>query len=858
MKPKNIKRILFIISVFLIGTVILLPVKNRKLSQTELAELRDAKTVQVIIEPVTGNTKKVKFPIRETIKKMLIPAGLKYTAANGAMVFKIKLTARALSRNYSRFGFGGGRKGYTGASISGNIIVLKGMKQFFKYNFSGSVGTSYSILSGSYKYPSSAPFSKAFLKSTFQNKVMDIIINIQEKQIPLLIRYFKSSNFRIRKAAIEKMSLTKDTAVLSFIYLALKDKTNEVRTSAAKALGRFADPESLKPLLSILDDKSKAVRTAVRSALFKIDRNWRNLEACKKLVPVWIIALKDKSSLIVAGAVDALNEISDQRVVKPLIIALMNNYSTRKKIIKVLNKKYSGWRSGPEATEAISVFLLVLKGPDKKKKNNAIQALGELGGPIVQQQLIKTATSDPVSSIRGSALSILSKKYPDWGKSKEAVKNVPSLIKDLRKPSSDLRYQSVKALDVINDPRAIPSLIRLIKDKNSRVSSAALNALKDIDDPRIIKTLAQMLKSNNYRIREKAISALMKRDDPKAVDLLIGAAKDRKYSIRIKAINGLVKKEDSRINKILLDALKDTNYKIKTAAISALGKRKETLAIKPLLKLLKDKNARLRNSASYALKGMVDLCTVDTLLELTKSDSSSLKLSALTALGKYDSPKVIELLIKSMKDKNSNIRLKAVGALGKIDNERTVKPLIAALQDKYYKVREVAVKSLGKRKEVRAAAALLMLLKSKKTVVKKSRYYKKRRVTTHRSKIRNTVFNALENMAEDLPAKLLLDQIRENNYNMKYKLKKLAIKTEDPEAANIYITALKDDNRSVVQVLIEILGSRKERKAIEPLIEKLKSSDRGIKKSASYALKSITGKNYKTKYKKWKKWWKKK
>ena len=80
MKPKNIKRILFFISVFLTGPVILLPVKNRKLSQTELAELRDVKTVQVIIEPVTGSARKVKFPVRETIKKMLVPAGLKYTA----------------------------------------------------------------------------------------------------------------------------------------------------------------------------------------------------------------------------------------------------------------------------------------------------------------------------------------------------------------------------------------------------------------------------------------------------------------------------------------------------------------------------------------------------------------------------------------------------------------------------------------------------------------------------------------------------------------------------------------------------------------------------------------------------------
>jgi HEAT repeat protein len=51
------------------------------------------------------------------------------------------------------------------------------------------------------------------------------------------------------------------------------------------------------------------------------------------------------------------------------------------------------------------------------------------------------------------------------------------------------------------------------------------------------------------------------------------------------------------------------------------------------------------------------------------------------------------------------------------------------------------------------------------------------------------------------------------------------------------------------------LGKLKNERAVKPLVEILKSPDKWERKLAASVLKSITGKDYGEKYKKWKKWW---
>ncbi len=819
--------------------------------------LRGSKTVRVILIPVTGSASHVRFPVTTTVKKLLTPAGLSYATSGGDLLFRVNISARPKSRRYSRFGVGFGQTRYSGASVSGHIKVEKGGQLVIKRYYSGTIHPPHSIYGNSYKTSKSSPYSKAFKKSSFIQKVMEILVGMSDQKLAILKRYYRSTDIVIRKAAIEQMGALQDGSVRALLHKALDDKSYEIRLAAVNGLKKQADPGSFDPLLKRVTDPNSRVRSAVRSTLFKIDRNWRQSERCKSMIPTWLAELNAKSSLKQGAAVEALEQVNDPRVVKPMMMALSKSYTVRKKIVKLLDRKYRGWRQGSHAEDVKNHFLSILNRGAKKEKNGAVQALGELYDGAVEKQLIHTATGDPESSVRSSAMTVLTRKNKEWGQTEMAAKQVPFLIRDLSSPVANLRYQAVKALDRIDDSRAVPGLINALKDRDSRVRRAAMAALKDVNDPRIIKMLAIMLKSHDTKKREQAITALGKQDDPKAIELLIRASKDSKYSVRVKAIKALANKPGTQLNQVFLDALNDSNYQVKQAAISAIGKRKDARFVKPLVALLNSSNSKLRSSAAYALKGLVKFCSETELLTLVKSDHRSLKLATLSALGQYDSPEAIESLAEAATDKSSTVRLKAVEALVKIEDERTVRPLIVALKDSYYKIRDTAIKGLGRRQETAAIPALFDLLEAQKSEKKTSRYSRKRRYSSRRSSVTISILDALTRIGGELPADRILVQLRKMDYKTKYTWKTLAIKTTDPKAADLFVPALSESNSGFVRFMIEILGSRKERAAVEPLIEKLKSKDRGIKRTAHTALESITGQRIKAKYKKWRKWWEK-
>ncbi len=254
---------------------------------------------------------------------------------------------------------------------------------------------------------------------------------------------------------------------------------------------------------------------------------------------------------------------------------------------------------------------------------------------------------------------------------------------------------------------------------------------------------------------------------------------------------------------------------------------------------------------------MADVLPPESLSELLKSNKSNLRELAIIAMGKKGTPAMIKPLTNVLQNNDFSDRTKAAEALGKIADQGVVEPLMAALQDSFYRVKVAAAKALGERKETRAAPALMELVKTPDKKPKTSSRYSRRRNTSFSSKVRTAAFEALENMADLLPVQTLIELHKHVGYRSKSKVKKLLIKTKDPGAVDAFIAELKSKNSSTRRTMVEILGQRKERRAVGPLIEMLKSRDRWERKRAANALKSITGKDFGVKYKKWKKWWKK-
>lgn len=132
MKPRNINiplniliAVIFIFSMCLLG--------QEKPTKEELEQLRAAKTAQILLEENYGTAKNIKLPLKETLERLLLPAGIKLVESGADIIIQVTLSGRALSEYYSRSGSRisvGGQIGYSGASVSGKVYLKKGERWF--------------------------------------------------------------------------------------------------------------------------------------------------------------------------------------------------------------------------------------------------------------------------------------------------------------------------------------------------------------------------------------------------------------------------------------------------------------------------------------------------------------------------------------------------------------------------------------------------------------------------------------------------------------------------------------------------------------------------------------------------------
>ena len=130
---------------------------------------------------------------------------------------------------------------------------------------------------------------------------------------------------------VEKLKSNRD---VNGLIKALSDKKNEIRFSAAEALGDMGDIRAVEPLIVVLNaDSSMYAREIAAKALGKL----KDARAVDSL----ITALKKTPSAgqLQENAAKALGEIKDTRAVEPLIAALFGGFpSKRQAAVKALDE----------------------------------------------------------------------------------------------------------------------------------------------------------------------------------------------------------------------------------------------------------------------------------------------------------------------------------------------------------------------------------------------------------------------------------------------------------------------------------------------------------------------------------------
>ncbi len=328
------------------------------------------------------------------------------------------------------------------------------------------------------------------------------------------LRQLKSGTAATRRKAAQELSQDPKARTLSALATAaLTDSDVEVRRIAATALGRSEHPGRYEPLLKALEDKDPEVIRAALFGLRKIvdervlvelvrllrhpnfhvrvgaaqaidtvrwtpkdreERIWfqnakgwyrRAAAAGVDALPALQLTIQTGPVQAAAGAVEALGQISDPRIIKLLRSALQAEEPT----VRVAAVDALGKVGGGEAVDALTTSL---RNSHPQVRVAAAQALGVL----------------------------------------RAAEAIGPICKLLRDKEWEVRQEAAIALGRFNNPAACEPLASALNDTDADVREAAAMALGRIGDRRGVAPLILALKDEVTSVRRIAAASLARID----------------------------------------------------------------------------------------------------------------------------------------------------------------------------------------------------------------------------------------------------------------------------------------------------------------------------------------------------------
>jgi HEAT repeat protein/Mg-chelatase subunit ChlD len=414
-----------------------------------------------------------------------------------------------------------------------------------------------------------------------------------------------------------------------------------VRRAAARALGRIGDRKGLKPLLFAIthQEDSGVIKEAVEASR-AIDRKG----SVKHLVTLCLIPEKASlNALLKASLIDDFKMI-------------------RKEAVK-------GAKNAPDRRKVLGYFLGNLKGGNKKKKQRAAFALGQIGDQDARKHLVQFGLA----------------------------------------PNSRIEFHALQALAKIPHSKSIPALLKVWSSnkKHQEIRMTAVHALAEVHDLKTFSVLKWALEQDDWFVRYLgAVGLGALAHDGEVFDFLMkglqNARGERAYDFAVAmGISG-----NDAASGVLSEAAKSKHLKVALAAVDALSRIEGDGPRVALTELLGDGRPDLRGLAARRLGIMKHGPAVEKLIELLADSVFPVQMDAAQALGRLKNPKAVPFLIglgaKTLETKRAGLRAVVAQALGDINStlgdtptfHESLKFLVSLLGDEDLLVRAAAAWAL--------------------------------------------------------------------------------------------------------------------------------------------------------------------
>lgn len=367
-----------------------------------------------------------------------------------------------------------------------------------------------------------------------RNTAILVLREIGRTAIPILRNVLQDRDDDVRKFALD---LIHDIGNCDYpdeiIHMLESDANVNVRTAAAKALGKLRYKPSIPALINALTD-DEWVCFSVIEALTQMDDD-RPVDMIMKL-------LDSPSDALRCAAIEALGQIGSRKA-GPTLVSRLDGADEieRSSIIRSL-VQIGMVSSVPGASAALLEMLkqgsredkcIALRGLALLKDEDSIATILDIAGsfdPSISDdeniltlarkaiqgigsiEAITRVLKDPSLKYRGKVIAI--EAIGDM-KSKNAV---PALISMLRSHCRDIRRSVIASLGRINsnDINEVKTcLIESISDHDSHVRKTAISALGDIGDMAAFEPLVDLLREERFEdVIDEIILALLKINAP--------------------------------------------------------------------------------------------------------------------------------------------------------------------------------------------------------------------------------------------------------------------------------------------------------------------------------------------------------
>lgn len=513
--------------------------------------------------------------------------------------------------------------------------------------------------------------------------VIDIIGEIRDKKtVPLMIEALKDGDENVRASAVEHLGTMQETSAVDALIEIIKGGDLWTAYPAADALGLIGDRRAVPILVETL--QKKTLREPGLKALGRL----ADPESIKHVVPF----IEDRSNSVQQQALRSLETMYQRGVPEDSILdALREHFDER--VIEVLLKHATEGKPTARRRPAI-LFLGLLRD------ERALQPLLDMSSDESQATAVKKALVYIGKGNPSMLLPLFVKEFPyvkrflcEVAVEVAAPEYYDIMLGLLQSEDGHVRSLAAMALANIGDTRAVRSIQALFTDPFDDVQEAAIAALSKLSDGLDLLETIGLLDDKSPVMRRNAALLLGHIGSSEAVQALGFAQKDGDVSVRRAALEAQSAIGTEESVKFLSYALTDEDPRIRASAVLNLGSLGRAGAVDSLCLLLSDIDDMVKVASARALGRLASAKSVGPLVEQLSAPNGFVVTAVISALGKVGTEDARKAIGEKLNDEDPEVNRTAISALAGFSGaQENLMPFLSSLD---WATRVSAVQALG-------------------------------------------------------------------------------------------------------------------------------------------------------------------